>query len=55
MRALNVAFRASVPAAAALNQNRPPSPDSAMTVLAINIIELMDDSAAHFAIAPWAY
>ncbi len=55
MCALNVAIRASVPAAAALNQNQPPSPDSAMTVLAIEIIELIVDSAAHFAIAPWAY
>ncbi len=48
MRALKIAFRASVPAAAALNQNQPHSPDSAMTVLAINIIELMSDSAAPF-------
>jgi hypothetical protein len=50
MRALNVVLRASVPATAALNQNRPPSLDSAMmTVLAINIIGLMIvDLAAPF-------
>ena len=48
MRSLNVTLRASLPAVAALNQNRPPRPDSTITVLATNIIELIVDSAAPF-------
>ncbi len=46
--ALNVAVWASMPAAAALNQELHPSPDSTMTVLAISIIELIVDSAGPF-------
>ena len=48
MRALDVTFRASLPAVSALNQNRPPSPDSVITVLAIIMIQLIVDSAAPF-------
>ena len=44
MRTLKVALRASLPAMAALNQNRPAAPDSAITVRASSIIESMQDT-----------
>jgi hypothetical protein len=49
MRSLKVILRASLQAVAALNQKRPPGPDSAITVLNIIMLELIDD-LAHSAI-----
>ncbi len=48
IRFLNVMFRASLPAEAALNQNLLPRPDSSITVRAIIMMELIVDSAALF-------
>ena len=48
MRALNVSLGSFVPAVAALNQNRPPRPDLAISFLNIIMIELIVDSSAQY-------